>query len=71
MGTYLNHFLIQMGNIQTIDSFHIGSKIRPNMFRDHASILMEAKAKRKPVSATKVVGIGLVSVQQKKDNDLL
>jgi len=41
------------------------------MFRDKASILMEAKAKREPVSATKVVGIGLVSVQQKKDKHLL
>jgi len=28
---------------------------------------MEAKAKRKPISATMVVGIGLVSVKQKKD----
>jgi len=33
--------------------------------------MMEAKTKRKPVSATSVVGIGLVSVQQKKDKDLL
>jgi hypothetical protein len=38
------------------------------MFRDKASILMEAKSKRKPISATSVVGIGLVSVDQKKDN---
>jgi hypothetical protein len=37
------------------------------MFRDHASILMEAKSKRKPISATPVVGIGLASVNQKKD----
>jgi hypothetical protein len=29
---------------------------------------MEAKSKRKPISATLVVGIGLVSVKQKKDN---
>jgi hypothetical protein len=35
-----------------------------NMFRDRASILMEAKAKRKPTSATSVVGFGLVSVDQ-------
>jgi len=28
---------------------------------------MEAKAKRLPISATMVVGIGLVSVKQKKD----
>ncbi len=34
------------------------------MFRDRASILMEAKAKRKPNSATFVVGLGLVSVKQ-------
>jgi hypothetical protein len=45
----------------------VSSTIRPNMYRDHASILMEAKAKRKPISATFVVGIGLVSVNQKKD----
>jgi hypothetical protein len=39
------------------------------MFRDKASILMEAKSKRKPISATLVVGIGLVSVnKQKKEN---
>jgi hypothetical protein len=38
------------------------------MFRDKASILMEAKAKRKPISTTSVVGTGLVSVDQKKDN---
>jgi hypothetical protein len=37
------------------------------MYRDRASILMEAKSKRKPISATSVVGIGLVSVKQKKD----
>jgi hypothetical protein len=34
------------------------------MFRDRASILMEAKAKRKPFSTTSVVGIGHVSVEQ-------
>lgn len=28
---------------------------------------MEAKAKRKPISATWVVGVGLVSVKQKLD----
>jgi len=43
-------------------------KIPPNMFRDKASILMEANAKRKPTSATSVVGTGLGSVDQKKDN---
>jgi hypothetical protein len=48
-----------------IDSFHISSRIPPNMFRDKASILMEARAKRKPSLATKVVGFGLVSVQPK------
>jgi hypothetical protein len=34
------------------------------MFRDRASILMEARAKRKPISTTSVVGFGLVSVEQ-------
>jgi hypothetical protein len=43
-------------------------RIPPNMFRDKASILMEANAKRKPISTTSVVGIGLLSVDQKKDN---
>jgi hypothetical protein len=37
------------------------------MFRNQANILKEAKSKRKPISATLVVGFGLVSVQQKKD----
>lgn len=37
------------------------------MFRDKASILMEARAKRMPNFATAVVGFGLVSVQQKID----
>jgi hypothetical protein len=41
------------------------------MYRDRASILMEAKSKRKPISATLVVGIGLVAVKQKKDNQSL
>ncbi len=35
------------------------------MFRDKASILMEARSKRKPSLATKVVGFGLVTVDQK------
>jgi hypothetical protein len=39
------------------------------MFRDRASILMQAKAKRMPISATSVVGLGLVSVQQKIGED--
>jgi hypothetical protein len=56
-----------MGNAKTIDIYFMRSRILPNMFRDRASILMEAKAKRKPISATAVVGIGLVSVKQKKD----
>ena len=51
--------------LKTIDSFHIGSRIAPNMFRDKASILMEARAKRKPILATKVVGFGHVTVQPK------
>jgi hypothetical protein len=37
------------------------------MFSDNVSLLREAKSKRKPSSATVVVGIGLVSVKQKKD----
>jgi hypothetical protein len=37
------------------------------MFGDQASILMEAKSKRKPISAAPVAGTGLVSVYQKKD----
>lgn len=41
------------------------------MFRDKASILMEAKSKRKPISTTSVVGIGLVSVEQNQEKDLL
>jgi len=47
------------------------SKIQPNMFRDEVSILMEAKAKRKPSSATSVVGFGLVLIKQESDNKLL
>lgn len=35
------------------------------MFRDKASILMEARAKRKPSLAAKAAGFGLVSVDQK------
>jgi hypothetical protein len=35
------------------------------MFRDKASILMEARAKRKPNLTTTVVGFGLVTVEQK------
>jgi hypothetical protein len=34
------------------------------MFRDRASILMEAKSKRKPDAATVVVGFGPVSVRR-------
>jgi hypothetical protein len=49
---------------KTIDTFSFSSRIPPNMFRDRASILMEAKAKRKPTSATSVVGFGHVSVEQ-------
>ena len=60
-----------MGTIKTIDLFIMRSRIPPNMFRDKASILMEAKSKRKPISATSVVGIGLLSVKQKKDKVLL
>ena len=60
-----------MGNKKSIDIFLLRSKIPPNMFSDRASILMEAKSKRKPISATSVVGTGLVLVKQKKDKLLL
>lgn len=59
-----------MGNIKIIDIFFIRSRIPPNMFRDRASILMEAKAKRKPTSATSVVGFGHVLVKQETGKDL-
>jgi hypothetical protein len=39
------------------------------MFRDRASILMQAKAKRMPISAASVVGFGLVSVKQNMDKN--
>jgi hypothetical protein len=55
------------GSYKNIDIFFMRSRIPPNMYRDRASILVEAKSKRKPISATLVAGIGLVSVQQKKD----
>ena len=50
-----------------IDIFSTASRIAPNMFRDHASILMEAKAKRKPNSATAVAGSGLFLVEQENE----
>jgi hypothetical protein len=56
-----------MDNIKIIDIIFMHSRILPNMFRDNVSLLREAKSKRKPSSATLVVGIGLVSVKQKKD----
>jgi hypothetical protein len=60
-----------MGSIQTIDTFCRQSKIQPNMFRDRASILIEAKPKRKPNSAAPVVGFGLVLVKQEMGKILL
>ena len=68
MGTHFESISYPFGLHQNIDIFSVRSRIPPNMFRDKASILMEAKAKRQPISATLVVGIGLVSVHQKKDN---
>jgi hypothetical protein len=41
------------------------------MFRDQAAILMEAKSKRKPSSATSVVGLGLVLVKRGIGKNLL
>jgi len=55
--------------LKIIDSFFFSSRILSNMFRDRASILMQAKAKRMPTSATTVVGFGLVSVKQKMDKN--
>ena len=54
-------------NVESIDTFHKYSKILPNMFRDKASILMEARSKRMPNFTTSVVGFGLVLVKQKID----
>jgi hypothetical protein len=63
-------WVIFAGDIpEIIDSFHFSSRILPNMFRDRASILMQAKAKRMPTSATSVAGFGLVSVKQKMDKN--
>jgi hypothetical protein len=56
--------------VKGIDTSLISSTMQPNMFRDKASILMEAKSKRKPNSATPVVGSGLVLVKQEIDKDL-
>jgi len=64
MGNHPHERGTQMGTLGIIDSLYIRSKILSTMFRDRASILMEAKAKRKPTSATSVVGFGLVSVDQ-------
>jgi len=66
MGNHHGPLLTQMGITQIIDSFHIDSRILAIMFRDRASILMEAKAKRKPISTTSVVGIGHVSIEQER-----
>jgi hypothetical protein len=55
--------------LKIIDIFHATSRIAPNMFRDHASILMEAKAKRKPNSATVVAGFGLLLVEQENEKN--
>jgi hypothetical protein len=59
------------GSYKIIDISFMRSRIRPNMFRDRASILMEAKSKRKPTFTTSVVGSGHVSVEQEKGKDLL
>ena len=62
---------MRMGTIKIIDIFLMRSRIPPNMFRDKASILMEANAKRKPTPTTSVVGFGLVLIEQEKDKDTL
>jgi len=56
--------LIEFFNVESIDTFCNSSRIPLNMFRDKASILMEARSKRMPNLATSVVGFGLVSVKQ-------
>jgi hypothetical protein len=56
--------------MKRIDTLFISSTILPNMFRDQASILMEANSKRKPSPATPVVGFGLVLVHQEIDKNL-
>jgi hypothetical protein len=63
----------QMGTFyaKRIDTWFNSSKIQLNMFRDKASILMEAKSKRKPSSATSVVGFGLVLIKQEKEKESL
>ena len=60
-------YQFQKSTQKIIDIFHAESRIAPNMFRDHASILMEAKAKRKPNSATAVAGFGLFLVEQENE----
>ena len=67
MGKIAGRAFYPNGSYKNIDIFFLRSRIPPNMYRDRAGILMEAKSKRKPISATSVVGIGLVSVKQKKD----
>ncbi len=76
--THMGNHLIPTGDVklllnffEIIDIFNKRSKILPNMFRDKASILMEAKSKRKPNSATSVVGFGLVLRKQEKEKKLL
>jgi len=69
--SHLDIFLLldefQKITLKIIDIFSTTSRIAPNMFRDHASILMEAKAKRKPNSATAVAGFGLFLVEQENE----
>ena len=68
MGKIVGRTFYPYGSYENIDIFLVRSRIPPNMYRDRANLLMEAKSKRKPISATLVVGIGLVLVKQKKDH---
>ena len=71
MGTYLKTAYDANGSYKIIDISSMRSRILPNMFRDRASILMEAKSKRKPTFTTSVVGSGHVSVKQEIGKVLL
>jgi hypothetical protein len=67
MGTFTFQFYDPFGPYKNIDIFPLRSRIPSNMLQHQAPILMEAKSKRKPISATSVVGTGLVTVKQEKD----
>jgi hypothetical protein len=63
--------ITQMGHAKSLTYFSGVVEFGPIMFRDRASILMEAKSKRKPMFTTSVVGSGHVLVNQEKSKDSL